>query len=554
MTKKLVWTLVGLTLVLFFGFAWAPYIIKVQAERRYPGVHVGDVAIRWGYLSFRSVTVKRKNVEGSLPEVTVDWDKNVTIHGGSVSVELSDTKDEGESRESTSSIKGEGLAVSVKKGDIKAQLSNVHFDSREVCFKTAHVDYQLGADLSDGCVTRDGRVFTGKKIEVPLALPIDIPRVDRSQKLVLSSVTVEIPDRRVTFEGAEVGPLKVKSLSSLRYADEELRVMLNNVEVNHPWVDPEPVTVKTLGFAFPKSIAKGKGAILVTLGPAKITIEPSINHISGEQSCNEWIEALPEPLPLALQQAKGHFKGSFGFEVVTDPTPRLKLHYDCRYECSAEPIASLKKSTFTYQAYDSKDELFTRTAGPGTKDWVAISELRPSVPKAFITLEDPGFLGHRGIIAQALENSLKDNLKLGRFFRGGSTLSMQLAKNLWLRRYKTIGRKAQEALLTLTLESCLSKDQILELYTNVVEFGPNLYGIGPAAHRYFSKPAQDLETDEGFYLASILPHPRKAIPPESGGLSRVHSLMRVLADRGFISEEMVPVRDGEVDASGWETE
>lgn len=556
MTKKLVWALVALTLLCVFALAWAPFIIKVKAERDHPGIRVGDVTLRWGYVAFTQVGVDREGIKGKLDRVTVDWDRNVRIVGGTLHVDLDAKKSSKGEGTSKGRITGEGLTVDVVKGsNLKADLKEVSFDDEQVCFTKGLVVYDgHSVDALKGCASRDGQTFRGDRVETVFSLPFDIPRVERSQKVSVTGITANLHDKSLKFKSADAGPLKIKGPSEVRMFGDDVVVTLDTVEVNHPWVDPETVTVKRLGFRLPKTLAQGKGVIKVTIGPATVTIEPNINHIQGEQTCNEWIEAMPEPLPEALQQARGHFKGSFAFEVVTDPTPRMKLHNDCRFECSHDPIATLRKPKFTYQAYDSKNELFARTVGPGTKDWVNIEELPPSVPKAFITLEDPGFLSHRGIIPQALENSLKDNLKLGRFFRGGSTITMQLAKNLWLRRHKTIGRKVQEAMLTLALESCLSKSQILEMYTNVVEFGPNLYGIGPATHRYFSKPAEGLETDEAFYLASILPHPRNAIPPESGGLKRVRSLMQILADRGFISEEMVPIQDGVVDSTGWDTE
>jgi membrane peptidoglycan carboxypeptidase len=175
------------------------------------------------------------------------------------------------------------------------------------------------------------------------------------------------------------------------------------------------------------------------------------------------------------------------------------------------------------------------------------------VVKAVITLEDPGFWRHRGIIVQALRNSLKDNLALGEFFRGGSTITQQLAKNLWLRRHKTLSRKVYEALLAMSLESCLSKDEILGLYLNVVEFGPDLYGIGPATKRYFDKDVYDLLADEAFFLARILPRPSKVVPPEQGGLENARRLMKQLVLTGHIEDVYLP-DDGEEDNSeGWQT-
>jgi membrane peptidoglycan carboxypeptidase len=256
---------------------------------------------------------------------------------------------------------------------------------------------------------------------------------------------------------------------------------------------------------------------------------------------------------MALREGKGHFKGKLSFEVERYPSPQLKVHNSCKFDCSAEPIRDLKDGQIAYQAYDKSNKLFTRVIGPSVGSWTYLASLPSQVVTAFVTLEDPGFYSHSGVISQALENSFKDNLRLGKFFRGGSTISMQLVKNLWLTRSKTIGRKAHEVLLTSALESCLTKAEILEDYLNVVEFGPDLYGIGAASRSYFEHGAEQLEPIEAFYLASILPSPRKAIPPKSGGLERTKSLMVTLAKRGFISDAFVPLT-GEVNAEEWATE
>ncbi len=172
-----------------------------------------------------------------------------------------------------------------------------------------------------------------------------------------------------------------------------------------------------------------------------------------------------------------------------------------------------------------------------------------AMPLAAIALEDPGFPHHRGIIAQALENSLKMNVEAQKFVRGCSTITMQLAKNIWLRRDKSLGRKVQEAILALSLESCLNKDEILALYLNVVEYGANLYGIGPAAHRYFKTAPAGLDPVQAFYLASILPAPKKASPPTEERLKQTAKLMRRLAENGHLPEGMAPPEDEAADVA-----
>ena len=244
--------------------------------------------------------------------------------------------------------------------------------------------------------------------------------------------------------------------------------------------------------------------------------------------------------------------GRLSVFVQGRPTAKVEIKSTCKAKC--EPFKALRGS-FEYTAYDHRGEPFKRTTGPGTKEWVPIAAVSAAIPQAVITMEDPGFLGHHGFIAQAFENSLRDDLQADRFVRGGSTLTMQLVKNLWLTRNKAVARKAQEVLLATALESCLTKDQIMELYLNVVEFGPDIYGIGSASRRYFDKHPMALEPVEAFYLASVLPAPRKASLPTPAILARTSKLMRRLAANGHRVDGIGPddiVDDTPVDLTGWE--
>jgi membrane peptidoglycan carboxypeptidase len=123
-------------------------------------------------------------------------------------------------------------------------------------------------------------------------------------------------------------------------------------------------------------------------------------------------------------------------------------------------------------------------------------------------------------------------LKAGRFVRGGSTVTMQLAKNLYLHREKTLSRKLQEAVLTMLLEQSLTKEQILELYLNVIEFAPGLYGIGPAAAHYFHSTPRELSLGQALYLVTLLPNPKSQHFKPDGSLSDrwtdyLHHLMEI---------------------------
>ncbi len=557
MKTKLVWALVALTLIGTLTFAWTPYGIKSYVQSNYPGVRVQNVFLRWSFVGFEGVEIDRPGIKGNLAAVYVNWKaqddiRNVWVYGGKLEVALSEAE-RSDAKPSKMNIQGSGLTVNVAKPGLVAQLKGVSFDSHEIRFKSGTATYKgFTPIITEGRYTRSAKLFRAKHLELPFEMPFEIPKIEKNQTVRLDQVEVTLEPLRVTFGSASLDPFfKIKAKSTVDPVPEMgANLEVNELEVNHPWVSPDPVTFHKVE----ATVTLAKRVVVKINGGAMIDIDVNNYSIEGSEDCNTWVDAMPAPLPEALQRAKGHFTGKLSFNVQRDPAPQLNLTNRCKFDCSTDLGKSLRSGRITYMAYDKDDKLFARTVGPGMKGWVDFNELPPHVPKAFITLEDPGFMGHRGIIPQALENSFKDNLKLGRFFRGGSTISMQLAKNLWLKRHKTIGRKAQEAFLTIVLESCLSKTEILELYTNVVEFGPNLYGIGPATKAYFDKEPGELEPEEAFYLASILPHPRKAIPPASGGLKRIQGLMRVLAARGFISEALIPVREDEVDSAGWETE
>jgi hypothetical protein len=553
--KKLLWVFAALVLLIFFAFAWAPFFIRSYIERNYPGTSVGDASLRWQFVVLNNVSLNRDNVKASIPTATVDWDKNIVLYGGKVEVALGPAQAKNGNAAETKNIQGFGLDVDVTKGSAKATLKGVAFDATQVKFETGKVTYGIHeVSILSGSVVLKDKVLQAKQVTVPITIPFEVPRLEAKQTVELFGVEVDTKSKVVSFDTAKVGAsFQTKKPSKVILLDQELHLELNQLEVNHPWVSPDPVTFADMKIAAPLAVIDGKGDILVKIGKAEVTIDPTKFRITGKGSCNAWVDAMPEPLPIALKEAKGHFDGDLSFEIERDPAPQLKIKNSCKFECKADPVQDLKDGRVAYMAYDKNDKLFPRTVGPRDDDWTSLANLPPHVPAAFITLEDPGFNLHRGVIPQALENSLKDNLRMGRFFRGGSTITMQLAKNIWLRRHKTLGRKAQEVLLTLALESCLSKAEILELYLNVVEFGPNLYGIGPASKFYFDHPPERLETDEAFYLASILPRPRKAIPPKQGGLERTRSLMKTLAGRGLINDTLIPL-ESTGDDTGWVTE
>lgn len=204
------------------------------------------------------------------------------------------------------------------------------------------------------------------------------------------------------------------------------------------------------------------------------------------------------------------------------------------------------RKPFKRTAYTPDGKPVEVETGPTTDGWVSFSNVSRFMEVGVISCEDGRFHRHDGFDAEAIRNSIRENLKAGRFVRGASTISMQLAKNLYLSRSKNLSRKLQEAILTMYLEQELTKEQILELYLNVVEFGPNLYGVGPAASTYFRASPASLSLAQSMYLASILPAPSKQHFGAGGAVSQswmkyLHTLMRHAEKRHRITEEELEI-------------
>jgi monofunctional biosynthetic peptidoglycan transglycosylase len=144
---------------------------------------------------------------------------------------------------------------------------------------------------------------------------------------------------------------------------------------------------------------------------------------------------------------------------------------------------------------------------PGSDGYAKLNAISPYLPKAVVLTEDGTFWSHHGFDLQEMQNSLKSNLEKGRFARGGSTISQQLAKNMFLTKDKTLVRKLIEAIITVRLEKVLTKKEIMEKYLNVVQFGKDIYGIKQAAQFYFKKDPKDLSLLESAFFAFLLPSP-----------------------------------------------
>ena len=184
--------------------------------------------------------------------------------------------------------------------------------------------------------------------------------------------------------------------------------------------------------------------------------------------------------------------------------------------------------------------------------WVPLSQISPYVMKAVIIAEDDKFWSHEGFDFEAMQKALEKDIKKKKFKVGGSTISQQLAKNLYLTPAKNPIRKVKEAILTWRIERQLSKRRIMELYLNVAEWGDGLFGVRTAALQYYGKSARDLSAREAATLAAALPNPRRFRPNGRSryAANRAERIYQIMVRRGIVIEEYDEViheedKDGE---------
>jgi len=140
--------------------------------------------------------------------------------------------------------------------------------------------------------------------------------------------------------------------------------------------------------------------------------------------------------------------------------------------------------------------------------WVAYKNISPNLKRALIAAEDAKFVDHEGFDWEGIEKAYEKNLKKGKVVAGGSTISQQLAKNLFLSTKRTPWRKLEEAMITVMLESTMSKRRIFEIYLNVIEWGNGIFGAEAAARHYFGTSAKNLSSEQAAKLAAMVPNPR----------------------------------------------
>lgn len=307
---------------------------------------------------------------------------------------------------------------------------------------------------------------------------------------------------------------------------------ITNFRINHPKIASKDVVIKNARFDY--RFLLGSDFISVdstsTIQFNQVKFHPYISYDTEtdtiyklkvaipKMKAQDFISSLPDGLFTHFQgmEAEGTFDYKLDFKFNKNKPDQLVFDSNLRKEnlkITKYGEANLTKlnGEFVYRAIIKEVLQRPVLVGSANVNYTPADQIASYLRKCVLTTEDPSFFSHHGFINEAFKQSIVKNIKTKKFTRGASTISMQLIKNVFLTREKTVSRKLEEILLVYILENnrIVSKERMLEVYFNIIEWGPNVYGIGEASRFYFQKTPSELTFNECLFLARIIPSPKK---------------------------------------------
>ncbi len=350
--------------------------------------------------------------------------------------------------------------------------------------------------------------------------PIEIPYIEKKYNLKIQADTLRAELRDVDRTRGE---FRLEGAGSVR-----------NLRVNHPAIARTDVFVPRA--AIDASLFVGENYVGVdsssTLHLGQVSAHPFVKYTltpvktyelqlhTGAMDAQALINSFPQGLFESLEGMKvaGKLKYDLAFQLDTSLPDSVKLESGLTSEGfrilkMGQTDFSAINRPFDYTPFEKGKPMRTIRVGPQNPDFVPLDQITPDLRNALLTSEDYTFFTHKGFNEKAFRVSIATNFKEKSFKRGASTISMQLVKNAFLSRNKTLSRKVEEILIVWLIENehIVSKERMYEVYLNIIEWGRNVYGIGEAARYYFAKSPANLNLGESIFLAFVVPRPKAAL-------------------------------------------
>jgi hypothetical protein len=417
---------------------------------------------------------------------------------------------------------------------------NLQLNNFLVSFKN---DSNSFTALAQSAIIKDGQLTSTININNGLALwhfdgrmhPSD---KDIDVKLYADGKKVEIPfiekrfHLKVTFDTVST------RLSKVEHSDGETRIYgywgVSNLLINQPGLSSNDIIIPNGGID--ANLFVGRNYLSLdsssTIHLKKITAHPYIKYTlnpvkiyelklnTGWLNAQDIFDSFPTGMFESLDGIKVAGKLNYKLNFFLNNASPDDVQFDSRLDKDGFNIIKYGKTdltklnkVFVYTPYEKGKPMGPHIIGPENSYYTPLEDISPNLRNAVMTAEDPSFYSNHGFVEESIRKSLATDFKDKKFKRGGSTISMQLVKNTFLSREKTLSRKIEEILIVWMIENnrIMSKNRMLEVYFNIIEWGRNVYGIGEASRYYFGKSPAELTIGESIYLASIVPHPKTGL-------------------------------------------
>lgn len=358
---------------------------------------------------------------------------------------------------------------------------------------------------------------------------VEFPFLEKKYGLKLNFDTLEAHLKRVRWKGEEFHIEASGRIANLLL--NHWRIASNDVVVPNGSMDAGIV----IG---PSSVALSETSEvqlekLILRPTAKMSLLPHKTFALGltvpETPAQDAFDSFPKGLFESLDGIRASGTIKYSFDLFLDTKEPDSVVLNSALEEKGFKIDAFGKTNFAkintdfvYVPVEDGKPGREIVVGPANPDFTPLNNISPHLRNAVLTAEDPSFFHHEGFVKESIRASIATNFKEKAFKRGGSTISMQLVKNVYLDREKTLARKVEEMLIVWLIEhnNLVSKERMFEVYLNVIEWGRNVYGIAEASRHYFLKSPSELNLGESIFLASIVPSPKNGLYrfDEYGGL------------------------------------
>jgi len=359
----------------------------------------------------------------------------------------------------------------------------------------------------------DVKLFAeGKKVELPF--------IQQKYNTVISFDTIGTRLQRVEHSSDETrifGSWSIRNLliNNRKLAQGDITIPNASIDAN-VFVGDNYISLDSTSTIHLRKIT-GHPYIKYTLSPVKI-YELKMN--TGWMNAQDMFDSFPGGMFESLQGIKVRGKLNYSLNFYLDTANPDSVQFNSSLNKDGFHILQFGKTDLTklnrpfmQTPYEPKDPAPPFLVGPSNPNYTPLEDIAIDTRNAVMTSEDPSFYSNNGFVEESIRKSIATDFKKKKFSRGGSTISMQLIRNTFLDRDKNLSRKVEEILLVWLIENdhLMTKDRMLEVYFNIVEWGYHVYGIGEAARYYFDKTPAELTLGESIFLASILPHPKAGL-------------------------------------------